>query len=74
MSKAHMHALHSGHSGRLFAGASSLFLFLLSLPFLLLLFSLSSLLLSPFCFQKPGRPIWESARQESSHADGMEGA
>ena len=35
-----MHALHSGHSGMLFAGASSPFL--LSLPFLLFLFSLSS--------------------------------
>ena len=35
-----MHALHSGHSGGLFAGASSPFL--LSLPFLLFLFSLSS--------------------------------
>ena len=45
--------------------------FLLSLPFLLFLFSLSSLLLSPFCFQKP---IWESVRQESSHTDGVEGA
>ena len=27
-----------------------------------------ALLLSPFCFQKP---IWGSARQESSHPDGM---
>ena len=35
-----MHALHSGHSGGLFAGASSPFL--LSLPFLLFLFSLLS--------------------------------
>jgi hypothetical protein len=32
--------------------------------------SLSSLLLSPFCFQKP---IWGSVRQESSHKGGVEG-
>ena len=51
----------------MFAGTSSPFL--LSLPFLLFLLSLSSLLLSPFCFQKP---IWESVRQENSHMDGME--
>jgi hypothetical protein len=58
----HMHALHSGHSGRLFAGASSPFL--ISLPFLYFLLSLSPLILSPFCFQKP---IWGSKRLESSH-------
>jgi hypothetical protein len=68
MSKAHMHALYSGHSGWLFAGASDPFS---SLPFLLFLFvSLLSSSASPFSSQKP---ILGSARQESSHKGGMEG-
>jgi hypothetical protein len=53
MSKAHMHAPHSSHSGGLFAGASSPFLF--SLPFLLFLFFFSSLLPPlPVLFSKTG--------------------
>ena len=66
--QAHMHPLHSTIQEELFAGASSLFL--LSPPFILFIFSLSPLLLSPFYFQTP---IWGSARQESSHTDGMDG-
>ena len=67
-SKAHIHALHSGHSG----GAVCWRLFSLSplSPIPSFVFSLSPLLLSPFCVQKP---IWGSARQESSHTDGMGG-
>jgi hypothetical protein len=68
MSKAHMHALYSGHSGGLFAGALLFSLSPLSPSFFL--FSLSPFLLSPLCFQKP---IWGSARQESSHTGGMGG-
>ena len=48
-SKAHMHALHPGHSGGLFAGAASPFL--LSLPSFFF-FSLSPPILSPFLFPK----------------------